>query len=313
MSQLTQRTGFGLYYPRRHGPFGRCRPVESTEFTTAIGSVHTVAMEPGLLRDVLTVLAGVATGILSGLFGVGGAVISTPAIRLLGAGALTAVGTTLPSIIPGAATGAARYRREGLIDRSAVVITAPVGVVAAWLGAELAPRVPGEGHLLQLATAGLLGVSVARMITARRTPADAAVLVGSAAPTTAAPHHRRGVLTAIGASAGLLSGLLGIGGGVLMVPAFTHFAGLRLKQAIGTSLACVGLFAIPGTIAHSLNGTIDWRFALLLAVGVVPGARLGSALTIKASDERVRLTVGVFLAVTAVLYAGGELISLLGR
>ena len=209
-------------------------------------------------------------------------------------------------------TGAARYRREGLIDRSAVVITAPVGVAAAWLGAELAPRIPGEGHLLQLATAALLGVSAARMITARRAPARAADLAG---PTiaAAAPPHRRGVLAAIGASAGLLSGLLGIGGGVLMVPAFTHFAGMQLKQAIGTSLVCVGLFAIPGTIAHGLNGTIEWRFALLLAVGVVPGARLGSALTIRASNERVRLTVGVFLAVTAVLYAGGELFSLLNR
>jgi hypothetical protein len=270
-------------------------------------------MDPGPLRDILTVLAGFATGLLSGMFGVGGAVISTPAIRLLGAGALTAVGTTLPSIIPGAATGAARYRREGLINRSAVAVTAPVGVVAAWLGAELAPRIPGEGHLLQLATAALLGVSAIRMITSRRTPQDAAELASPAQAPPHQPRHPRGIMAAIGFTAGLFSGLLGIGGGVLMVPAFTHFAGLRLKEAIGTSLACVGLFAIPGTIAHSLNGTIDWRFALLLAVGVVPGARVGSALTIKASDERVRLTVGVFLAVTAVLYGAGELISLLNR
>ncbi|MFA9565179.1 MAG: sulfite exporter TauE/SafE family protein [Acidimicrobiales bacterium] len=269
-------------------------------------------MDPGLLRDILTVLAGFATGLLSGMFGVGGAVISTPAIRLLGAGALTAVGTTLPSIIPGAATGAARYRREGLINRSAVAITAPVGVAAAWLGAELAPRVPGEGHLLQLATAALLGVSATRMITSRRAVQDPAELVDPVRPATP-PAHPRGIMAAIGFTAGLFSGLLGIGGGVLMVPAFTHFAGLRMKEAIGTSLVCVGLFAIPGTIAHSLNGTIDWRFALLLAVGVVPGARVGSALTIKASDERVRLTVGVFLAVTAVLYGAGELISLLNR
>jgi hypothetical protein len=311
MSQLTQRAGFGLFYPRRDGPFGRCASGEPTEFTAPIGSVHTVPVDPGLLRDILTVLAGFATGLLSGMFGVGGAVISTPAIRLLGADALTAVGTTLPSIIPGAATGAARYRREGLIDRSAVMITAPVGIGAAWLGAELAPRVPGEGHLLQLATAGLLGVSAARMIGSSRTPQDAAELASPAAPAPQPPNHPRGILATIGFTAGLFSGLLGIGGGVLMVPAFTHFAGLRLKVAIGTSLVCVGLFAIPGTIAHSLNGTIDWRFALLLAVGVVPGARLGSALTIKASDERVRLTVGVFLAVTAVLYGVGESVSLL--
>ncbi len=269
-------------------------------------------MDPGLLRDVLTILVGVATGVLSGLFGVGGAVISTPGIRLLGVGALTAVGTTLPSIIPGAATGAVRYRREGLIDGRAVALTAPAGVIAAWLGAELAPLIPGEGHVLQLATAGLLGVSAWRMITQRSRTQDAADLVAPNATPAPLAHQRR-ALVLIGTGAGVLSGLLGIGGGVIMVPAFTHFAGLRLKEAIGTSLVCVGLFAIPGSIAHSLNGTIDWRVALLLAVGVVPGARMGSALTIKASEERVRLTVGVFLAVTAVLYATGELWSLLSR
>jgi uncharacterized membrane protein YfcA len=57
-------------------------------------------VDPGPLRDALTVLAGVATGVMSGAFGVGGAVISTPAIRVLGASAAVAVVTTLPSIIP---------------------------------------------------------------------------------------------------------------------------------------------------------------------------------------------------------------------
>ena len=68
-------------------------------------------MDPGPLRDGLTLLAGFATGVMSGLFGVGGAVISTPAIRVLGASATVAVGTTLPAIIPGAVSGTARYLR----------------------------------------------------------------------------------------------------------------------------------------------------------------------------------------------------------
>ena len=59
-------------------------------------------VDPGLLRDALTIGLGLLTGIMSGLFGVGGAVISTPGIRALGATPLLAVGTTLPSIIPGA-------------------------------------------------------------------------------------------------------------------------------------------------------------------------------------------------------------------
>src|SRR3954465_5995466 len=105
-------------------------------------------MDPGPLRDGLTLLAGVATGTMSGLFGVGGAVISTPAIRALGASAAVAVGTTLPTIIPGAASGTARYLREGLIDGRTVRWAAPPGIVAAVVGSRLSSAVPGNGHVL---------------------------------------------------------------------------------------------------------------------------------------------------------------------
>ena len=91
-------------------------------------------MDPGPLRDGLTVVAGVATGMMSGAFGVGGAVISTPAIRLLGASAAVAVGTTLPSIVPGAVSGAARYQPQGLVDWPLVAATVPTGIVAAVVG-----------------------------------------------------------------------------------------------------------------------------------------------------------------------------------
>jgi len=87
-------------------------------------------VDPGPLRDGLTLVLGGVTGALSGLFGVGGAVISTPGIRALGATAVAAVGTTLPSIIPGATSGALRYRREGLIDARTVAWAAPLGIVA---------------------------------------------------------------------------------------------------------------------------------------------------------------------------------------
>jgi uncharacterized membrane protein YfcA len=259
-------------------------------------------MDPGPVRDLLTVAVGVATGALSGLFGVGGAVISTPGIRVLGASALVAVGTTLPSIIPGAASGAARYLREGLIDRRIVAVVAPAGAAFTILGALLTRAVPGEGHVLQLLTAALLGFSALRM--ARTTdPIDGA-------PAAKEPPHQRARLIAVGIVAGLMSGLLGIGGGVVMVPGFVQLAGLQVKRAIATSLACVAIFAVPGTITHAIEGNIDWRFALLLAVGVIPGARLGAALTIRASDRRTRLTVAAFLGGLSILYAVGELLAL---
>lgn len=285
-------------------------------------------VDPGPLRDLLTIALGLLTGIMSGLFGVGGAVISTPGIRALGAPALLAVGTTLPSIIPGAASGTARYAREGMVDWRVVAVTAPAGIVAAVLGALAADHVPGEGHVLMLMTAALLGYSAARMLPRgddvggddggavapldELAETDAEVADRTPRPDAHPAHTRRWSFAAVGLVAGCLSGLLGIGGGIVMVPGFTQFGGLTVKRAIASSLACVGLFAVPGTITHALLGNIDWRFALLLCVGVVPGARIGAALAIRAGDRRLRSVVAVFLGAMAVVYGVGETVALLG-
>src|ERR1700704_6579397 len=105
-------------------------------------------MDPGLLRDALTVGVGLMTGVLSAAVGVGGAVLSTPGIRLLGASAFVAVGTPLPSILPSAVSGTLRYARDGLIDWHVVVWTAPVGAASAVLGSLASHAVPGDGHWL---------------------------------------------------------------------------------------------------------------------------------------------------------------------
>lgn len=276
-------------------------------------------MDVGPLRDLLTALLGVATGVLSGLFGVGGGVISQPGMRLLGLDPLVVIGTALPVIIPGAASGAVRYVREQLIRWPAVWATVPVGLAAAVVGSVASERVPGEGHLLQLATAGLLGLSSYRMGRAAPVLApdeplaetDAPEAPGSAASD--GPGSDRALaprFVAIGAVSGLLSGLLGIGGGIIMVPAFVQLARIEVKSAIATSLVCVGAFAVPGTVTHALQGRVDWRVAIALVVGVIPGARLGAALTIRAADRRLRVGVASFLGCTAVLYAAGELAAL---
>ena len=244
-----------------------------------------------------TLVAGVGTGVLSAMFGVGGTALSTPAIRLLGASALTAVGTTLPSVLPGAAAGALRYSREGLVDWPVVARTAPAGALAAVAGSRLSRAVPGQGHLLMLATAALIGLTAARM--ARRP---------EPAPATAAAVTVPPVL--VGVVAGGLSGLLGIGGGVVMVPAFSHWLGLPIKTTVATSLVCVGLFALPGTVTHAALGGIDWSFAVPLVIGVIPGARLGSRLAVRATDAGLRRTVAVALGVVAGIYAAAELAAL---
>jgi uncharacterized membrane protein YfcA len=369
-------------------------------------------MTAGLLRDVLALLVGFLTGVLSALFGIGGAIVSNPGLRALGAAPLVAVGTTLPSILPGAVSGTLRYRREGLIDWRLIVPAAAAGLLAVVGGSLLSHAVPGQGHLLLLLIAVLLAFTAWRTAftgpsttrenhgpppttgagereagereagengargseggdrgagvegpgdrgvgDSREHPTSRSATLplrgasrrrvgflradapgpGSPAPGSPAPGspgqgapgpgapgprapgsasglgatagssgglvpRQRWIAVGIGLVAGLLSGLLGIGGGVIMVPAFTELLSMSLKSAIATSLVCVGIFGVPATITHAFLGDIDWRLAILLTIGVIPGARVGAALTIRTAERRLRLAVGVFLALVALVY-----------
>jgi uncharacterized membrane protein YfcA len=249
----------------------------------------------------LVLVAGFFTGVLSGMFGVGGAVISTPAILLLGATPLQAVGSTLPSIIPGAISGARRYARDGLVDGAIARRTGLAGMAFAALGAVASDVVPGRGHVQMVMTAGLMAFTAYRTGTGR----DAATEIPRHELRTDLPR-----LVLIGALAGILSGFLGVGGGILMVPAFTTWVGLPLKRAIATSLVCVGMIAVPGTLTHQLLGNVNWFFAVPLIISAVPGARVGAHLAIRASERALRVTVASVLAVIAVVYGTVELIAL---
>jgi uncharacterized membrane protein YfcA len=157
-----------------------------------------------------------------------------------------------------------------------------------------------------VATAGLLLFSAWRLWPAR--VADGRETADRDAGGTG-DHRSPGTFAAVGAAAGALSGVLGIGGGVLMVPGFTELVGMSIKRAIATSLVCVGIFAIPGTVTHAALGDVDWRFALFLALGAIPGAQLGAALAIRAADRRLQTVVALFLGAIAIGYGTAEVVA----
>jgi hypothetical protein len=271
---------------------------------------------PEWWQVVLTIAAGVVTGVLSGMFGIGGAMVSNPALRALGAGPRMAVGSTLPAIIPGAISGALRYRREGLILERVVRWTAPFGVASSVGGAFAADAIP-EARAMTLAIAALLAFTAVRVGRAARAPVsvvaetDAETAADARGDQAAGEHVARWKLALTGVLAGGLSGLLGVGGGVLMVPIFTGWLRMPLKPALATSLACVGILAIPGTISHAALGNIDWGFALPLALGIVPGARIGAHITIGIGEHRLRILVGSVLGVIAIVYGLSELVAII--
>ncbi len=250
---------------------------------------------------VLVVLVGLAAGVLSGLFGIGGGIVMTPGLSAAGLAPIAAVATPLPVILPTAAIGAATYARAGEVDTRAAAWISLTGATASALGAALTEAV--DGRILLLATAGLLAWQAVAILRDRGRPPNPR---GATRPSPWA-------LSAIGLTAGLLSGLLGIGGGIVIVPALAGMLGFPLKRALGTSLVCVVVLVIPGTIVHASLGHLEWGAALLLAIGAVPGARIGATIALGTREPTLRLWVGSFLAVVAVWYGAQQILDLAGR
>jgi uncharacterized membrane protein YfcA len=251
------------------------------------------------LQIAVGVVAGFVAGLLSGLFGVGGGIVTTPAVNvLLGGTAIQAVATPLPVIFPTSLVGAYTYAKAREVGFRAAWWTAIPGVPGALLGASLTEYV--NPHLLLATTALLIAWTAVQVMRGRR----------SSTPWRAGttPGWKYAV---IGFVAGFVSGILGVGGGIVMVPAFTVLIGMPIKRALGTSLVVICILVVPATLRHWMLGHIDWAIALVLTVGVVPGARLGARLALGASERSLRLAVGTFLLVVAILYGIEELVALL--
>jgi len=253
------------------------------------------------LQAVLGVVVGFAAGVLSGLFGVGGGVVTTPAVNvLLGGTAIQAIATPLPVILPTSLVGAYTYARAGEASFRAARWAAGPGVLGAVLGAYSTELV--DAHLLLVVTAVLIAWTAVQVMRGRE-------------PST--PWERGATpgwkYAAIGFGAGFVSGLLGVGGGIVMVPAFTVLLGMPLKRALGTSLVVIAVLVVPGTIVHWALGNIDWAIFLVLALGVMPGARIGARLALGARERVLRIAVGAFLLAIAILYGVDESVALLGN
>ena len=250
-----------------------------------------------MASPVAAAAVGLVAGMLSGAFGVGGGVVTTPAIRLLlGYPALIAVGTPLPVIIPTAIAGAWSYRRSGLLDARSAILIALAGFPFTLLGAWFSDRV--GGRVVLIATAVLIGYMAFDMLRSR--PAEENAESRPAVGGTLA-------LVTLGAITGLYSGFLGLGGGFVIVPALTRYFRMPVKRAIGTSLMAVALLAVPGTFAHWRLGHIDVELALALMIGVVPGALIGARWTRVSDEGVVRFAFAGLLVLVAGILVAHEL------
>ena len=98
-----------------------------------------------------------------------------------------------------------------------------------------------------------------------------------------------------------------------MVPLLAGWLGMPLKRALGTSLLAIVALVLPGTVVHALLGHVDVGIASALAVGAVPGARLGAALALGARERTLRLIVGGGLLAISVGYAVDQAATMLSH
>lgn len=259
---------------------------------------------------VVSLIIGLVTGVLSGMFGVGGALLSTPALRMiLHVAPLIAVGTTLPVVLPAALSGGVVYWRSGLIAKRLVLPLAAGGIVGSLVGASLTRFI--SGHALLIVTAALVVVVGTQFTYEAVTGRKLFDVLFGGKDGREITDPNIPVIVLLGAAAGLVSGLLGIGGAIILNPVMVFGLCVPVKKAFGTSLMIIAILAIPGSVVHALLGHIDWGVAALLTLGVVPGAYLGARFTSRAKSKTVELAFGLFLLITALILGISELVPLL--
>ncbi|MEB3197629.1 MAG: sulfite exporter TauE/SafE family protein [Candidatus Sericytochromatia bacterium] len=239
--------------------------------------------------DALYLLLGALTGLLSGLLGVGGGFLLVPALAIgLGWPLVKAVGTSLMYVAAIGLGGAWTHWRAGNLDGRLVAWLAVPAALLAPLGAELAVHLPNAWLALSFSLL-LLGVAYSMWRPFR--PAE--VSDGSEPP--------RGRAVAWGAVVGVLSGLFGVGGGLLLVPAQNVALRVPLKRAIGNSLAVVLLTGLVGAIAHLRLGTPNTHAALPLIAGGMVGVQAGTWWLARLSVPHLRTGLALFLLSLAVV------------
>ncbi|MFZ5442026.1 MAG: sulfite exporter TauE/SafE family protein [Myxococcota bacterium] len=240
--------------------------------------------------------AGLTGGLLAGFFGVGGNFILIPLLGFaLGLGQREAQGLTLAALLPPLGLPAVwQYRRAGVPLLWKLVGAIIVGfVLAIPLGSWLATVLPARA--LRLGFGALLVVVAVRAWRQRAGEAERPFL-------TELPPRWLPLGLVAGASAGLASGLLGIGGAMVLIPILTRGLGLPQKQAQLTSLAMLlPPIALPGVIVYArAQGGLPWSAAVPVALGFVVGSFFGARLTRVVSAARLSRAFAVLLLGAAV-------------
>lgn len=280
----------------------------------------------GMTLDGLMLLAmGLSVGLLSGMFGIGGGFVMTPLLMFMGVPPLVAVGTGVSQVVAVSVSGAISQWRGKNVDVEMGLLLLGGGVVGASLGVALQRLLKALGQLdvfISLSYVLVLGVigtlmlmeSLSTMRKKKIEPHVSARRGGQHTWIQGLPLKHRFRTSkvyvstipavAIGVFVGLLTALIGVGGGFIIIPALIYLMRVPTRVAIGTSLFQIVFLAGYATLLHTTqNYSVDLMLALPLMLGGVFGAQYGTRIGRYLKAEQLRILLALLVIAVCVRMA----------
>ncbi len=249
------------------------------------------------LAAALATLVGLSLGLLGG----GGSILMVPLLAYVAdLDPKQAIATSLLVVGVTSAVGIVSHARAGRVRWRTGLLFGAAGMAGAYLGGLLSNLIPGS-----LLLVGFALVMIAAAI---------AMLRGRRQPTQLHPAPTIPVAKVLieGLGVGLVTGLVGAGGGFLVVPALAILGGLPMPLAVGTSLVVITMNSAAGLAGHLTSGQIDWRLAVIVTAAAVAGTLVGSRLIALVKPNVLREAFGWFVLAMASVVLGQEIHPVLG-
>lgn len=237
----------------------------------------------------LSLVLGFGIGGSLGLLGGGGSILTVPAlVYLVGQSPQVAVATSLAIVGANSALGAFFHQSQGTLNWRVALIFGGTGMIVAYLAAGLSKQFSAA---VLMVTFALLMLVVGGLLIRQRT---------SATNTQQSVDLKLWKVLAGGASVGLLTGILGVGGGFLIVPALVMLVGIPMHHAVGTSLVVIAMNSLAGFLGHLSGVTLDLSLIIVFVVAGVVGTFVGTRLGKRLDAGLLRRVFAVFVMGLAV-------------
>jgi uncharacterized protein len=248
-------------------------------------------------------------GVLLGLLGGGGSILTVPVfVYLLGFTPKTAIAMSLPVVGATSLVGALGHWRAGNVRLRTALTFGACAMLGSFAGARLARHMTGQAQLVLLAIV-MLGSAVTMF---RARPADEDELP-RAVDALALGGGTLALVLWVGLAVGVLTGLVGVGGGFLIVPALVVLGRIPIKQSVGTSLLVIAMNAASAFAGYLGTVDVEWRFVSLFTGVAMVGILVGTRLVRHVSAAELKRAFAVFLVLMATLIIVQNRAVLLGR